>query len=846
MAIKFLNSIESIALPGTNTDYYIGGSGGGVASNALRIGSRTTGNTIAMELFHALNPVSLGISYSGGDALAFIDSVHSSFDSVLQFKTGGDERFRVGALNANTFQIKPASAGNDVSITDNSGNAILYSDTSTQRIGIGTTSPSEKFDVVGNAIVRGDIVSRDTYPSIYVDHSGTAMGGIRADATNKLELKTLTTAPLSFQVNSSEKMRILSSGNVGINETNPQNTLHVNGTLRVGPYFATSDRDHFLVTPGGTVTTVSTPNENANYDNSVGNIHIRTNSGYVTPIERLTVLAGGNVGIGTTSPSEKLDVVGTGSFTGQVTIPATPVASTDAASKSYVDAHGGGTGPFLPLTAGPTKPLTGVLFIGGTIRNSSGDLEIRNQTATGFATATKLMQQTANGLETFLTFDGTTRAAYFSNQGNVGIGTTSPAAKLDVDGDVRISGDIEVRSGNKLILQRPNNGVATEISTDSTGAMILNSINDEGFFFNNNGTNAFKLDPINATFAGELNIPNYIFHAGDVDTYIGFPTANEFKLVAGGNNIIAGDASSAYLYYQGGVKLQTRSTGVSVTGEGIFTGNVGIGTTSPTANLDVTSALNQQHLYVQGGYAEGTGALARIKTTGNGNVLLLESATTSDSREILEVKNANGTVFLVRGDGNVGIGTTSPSDELTIEAETPTIRLKDISSSNYAEFYVNNFDTYLNSNGRVFLQSGGSTRATVTPTGNVGIGTTSPSAALEVVGGIKLSDNSPLTWATSNTRIFGQSGYMQLQVAGSDAMRLTSAGNVGIGTISPSEKLEVDGQVLSDGYRLAAMQTAPAARNSTGTLGEIVIDGNHIYVCYATNSWSRVALETSW
>ena len=76
-------------------------------------------------------------------------------------------------------------------------------------------------------------------------------------------------------------------------------------------------------------------------------------------------------------------------------------------------------------------------------------------------------------------------------------------------------------------------------------------------------------------------------------------------------------------------------------------------------------------------------------------------------------------------------------------------------------------------------------------------------------------------------------------------MTLNSTG-LGIGTTSPSQKLEVDGQVLSDGYRLAAMQTAPATRNSTGTLGEIVIDGNHIYVCYATDSWSRVALDTSW
>jgi len=43
--------------------------------------------------------------------------------------------------------------------------------------------------------------------------------------------------------------------------------------------------------------------------------------------------------------------------------------------------------------------------------------------------------------------------------------------------------------------------------------------------------------------------------------------------VAGGNNIIAGDANAAYLYYQGGVKLQTTSTGISVTGVSEFADN---------------------------------------------------------------------------------------------------------------------------------------------------------------------------------------------------------------------------------------------------------------------------------
>jgi hypothetical protein len=97
-----------------------------------------------------------------------------------------------------------------------------------KRLGVGTNAPTQAFDV------RGKIVAQDTFPSIFVNHSGTILGGIRADGVNKLELKTLTTAPVSIQVNNSEKLRVLDTGNVLINTTTDAGfRLDVNGTARV-------------------------------------------------------------------------------------------------------------------------------------------------------------------------------------------------------------------------------------------------------------------------------------------------------------------------------------------------------------------------------------------------------------------------------------------------------------------------------------------------------------------------------------------------------------------------------------------------------------------------------------
>ncbi len=127
------------------------------------------------------------------------------------------------------------------------------------------------------------------------------------------------------------------------------------------------------------------------------------------------------------------------------------------------------------------------------------------------------------------------------------------------------------------------------------------------------------------------------------------------------------------------------------------------------------------------------------------------------------------------------------------------------------------------------------------------------------------------TTSTGVTITSDASNYLQMEVAGDGDSTISAVGSgflppnikfntnsttvlaisgtlgyVGIGTVTPSERLEVNGDILATGYRVSAMQTAPATRNSTGTLGEVRITSNYIYVCYATNSWSRVALATSW
>ena len=229
-------------------------------------------------------------------------------------------------------------------------------------------------------------------------------------------------------------------------------------------------------------------------------------------------------------------------------------------------------------------------------------------------------------------------------------------------------------------------------------------------------------------------------------------------------------------------------------------GNVGIGATNPFAKLEVTGNLSNNW----------AGRFENTSSIGYGILAKINSTDSSDY--IFQARTGSTNVMTILGDGNVGIGTASPSANLDILNGTTGASLK-LSATATAYWQLQRDSTTGNLN--ISDDALGNVMSFDQLTGNVGIGTPSPGSTLTISGP---SSNQFQIINSANSKAWrpnvnGNDFYIT-ESGVSNPFVIQAGGNVGLGTTSPTEKLEVVGNIKITAAVLSNQENADV---DTGT-----------------------------
>jgi hypothetical protein len=646
-----ITGIVSVTKGGTNTSTYSNGQ--------LLIGS---GTSLAANTLSA----GTGISITNGSGTITINT--SGLQALLTNPVTG-----TGTGNSISGYLPRWNNNNQLS------NSIIYQ--TGNNIGIGTATPSEALQVVGN-IICNNIIPNDPLntplrvgsPAAYLDVGDNVFIYGEGEVVLRYSINNGGIVRI-VDIDSNTSTLTATNNNIGIGTDSPSAKLHIAGdVLATGSFIAgsgsaanpsfefTGDPDTGLFSPSG-------------------NIIGFASSG----LERLRIDNIGNVGIGTSSPNGRLHINGTGLVDGRLSVsPTTAVTS----PLSVVHISGSVTDNASLMISGPTVTRT-YLGIGNSdttpfFASLNGDISAStygwgffDRGSNGF-----LNIQRKGGVSSWssvMTMDRT--------NGNVGIGTgvqaTTPPEKLTVDGTIRLSDT----AGNRFQFYRGGGTVYDYSMSKESNHLAISTAYDSttqrytqfGYHASNGTWNPKTV--ING-YTGAIGIntttpSGYLDVAGDIFVRGTGGTAGRinFKSSTFADTIlnVRSDANGNIYMDGGGVTVKCGSQDGQLALNGYST-NVQIGHTYNAGTI-------AQHLRFTPGSSELmrmtnsgtigiglplTNSLFNIQPFDNCRLHIMGSGANSSSSALNVANSGNSSLLFVRNDGNIGIRTNTPAAQLHI------------------------------------------------------------------------------------------------------------------------------------------------------------------------------------
>jgi hypothetical protein len=346
-------------------------------------------------------------------------------------------------IGTGTYTASGTTLSRTVSESSSGGSAISLTGNATVFLSAGAGDLQNAADMdqgvatTDSPTFAGTTLTGDLTIPDKITHSGDTNTSIRFPAADTVTVETA----------GSERMRIDSSGNVGIGTSSPTGLLTIgtntprldfleaNGSSGFDNTILIRDADVFAIQTRNGGTFVS--NDYRITANASGAL---THEWRVGNSEKMRIDSSGNVGIGDSAPAAMLDVAEDAAFGGVASAAVAGATVSIRQPVAYDPADGDGTSAINIITQ---TTLADGSYMGG--------ISWARMTSNGGTTAASISAIGETTVSTGLAFGtgaSNTEAMRIDSSGNVGIGTSSPSEKLSVTGNVTISGSLSKGSGS--------------------------------------------------------------------------------------------------------------------------------------------------------------------------------------------------------------------------------------------------------------------------------------------------------------------------------------------------------------------------------------------------------------